>query len=121
MSNIIRFTRQFKSHLFFKMIQVISLTIGFTVFLVLFSLAMKDLGKFTKVGASLLVMAIVGGAFMPGLQGLIIDAGGVAVNDTSIMGVAEVNFSFVLPFICFMFIAFYGHRVYKTYMINSNL
>lgn len=74
----------------------------------------------SKIGAAGLVMAIVGGAFMPGLQGLIIDAGGAGVNDTSIMGVAEVNFSFVLPLICFMFIAFYGYRVYKVYMINTN-
>jgi hypothetical protein len=44
LSNISRFTRLFKSHLFFKMIQVVSLTIGFAVFLVLFSLATKDLG-----------------------------------------------------------------------------
>ena len=33
-----------KTHLFFKFIQVVSLTIGFTVFLVLFSLLMNDLG-----------------------------------------------------------------------------
>jgi len=39
-----RFLRQIKSHLFFKTIQVISLVIGFTVFRVLLSLAMKDLG-----------------------------------------------------------------------------
>lgn len=44
MTQISSFLRQFKSHLFLKMIQVVSLTIGFTVFVVLFSLAMNDLG-----------------------------------------------------------------------------
>jgi len=70
----------------------------------------------SKIGAAGLVMAIVGGAIMPGLQGLIIDVGGAAVNDTSIMGVSEVNFSFVLPLVCFVFIAFYGNRVYTVLM-----
>ena len=37
-------------------------------------LAMKDLGKFTKVGASFLVMAIVGGAVVPLIFGTIVDA-----------------------------------------------
>jgi len=69
-----------------------------------------------KIGAAGLVMAIVGGAVMPGLQGVIIDAGGTAVDDTIIIGVTEVNFSFVLPLICFAFIAFYGNRVYKVFM-----
>jgi len=69
-----------------------------------------------KIGAAGLVMAIVGGAVMPGLQGVIIDAGGTAVDDTIIMGVTEVNFSFVLPLLCFAFIAFYGNRVYKVFM-----
>ncbi|MCP4310161.1 MAG: FtsX-like permease family protein [Bacteroidetes bacterium] len=36
--------RQIRSHLFFKTIQVISLVIGFSVFLTLLSLSMKDLG-----------------------------------------------------------------------------
>ncbi|MFS4417793.1 L-fucose:H+ symporter permease [Maribacter sp. 2307ULW6-5] len=69
----------------------------------------------SKIGAAGLVMAIVGGAVMPGLQGLIIDAGGSGVADTLIMGVPEVNFSFVLPLVCFAFIAFYGNRVYKGF------
>ena len=65
----------------------------------------------SKLGAAGLVMAIVGGAFMPGLQGIIIDLGGYGVNDITIMGVSEVNFSFVLPLLCFMLIAGYGWYV----------
>lgn len=69
----------------------------------------------SKVGAAGLVMAIVGGALMPKLQGMVIDLGGVAVNDMTILGVSEVNFSFVLPLICFVFILYYGLWVQKNY------
>ncbi|MFW2375859.1 MAG: L-fucose:H+ symporter permease [Cellulophaga baltica] len=70
----------------------------------------------SKIGAAGLVMAIVGGALMPKLQGMIIDLGGNKVNDIKIAGVSEVNFSFVLPLVCFLFIAYYGRLVYKKYM-----
>jgi FHS family L-fucose permease-like MFS transporter len=69
----------------------------------------------SKVGSAGLVMAIVGGALMPKLQGMIIDAGGNGVADTSIMGVSEVNFSFILPLGCFTYIAWYGFRVFKKH------
>ncbi|GAA3638160.1 L-fucose:H+ symporter permease [Flavivirga jejuensis] len=70
----------------------------------------------SKIGAAGLVMAIVGGALMPKLQGMIIDAGGNDVDDIKIVGISEVNFSFILPLVCFLFIAFYGRNVYKKYM-----
>ncbi|MBV6645431.1 MAG: L-fucose:H+ symporter permease [Cyclobacteriaceae bacterium] len=66
-----------------------------------------------KIGAAGLVMAIVGGALMPKFQGMIIDAGGAGVNDVKILGVSEVNFSFVLPLLCFLYIAYYGRTVFK--------
>lgn len=42
----------------------------------LWPMAMKDLGKFTKTGSSLLVMAIVGGAVFPLLFGWLADVSG---------------------------------------------
>ena len=57
----------------------------------------------TTLGAAFLVMAIVGGALMPPLQGLIID-------QHTIMGHPAVNVSFVLPMICFLLIIGYGWR-----------
>mgnify|MGYP002509465920 CR=1 FL=1 len=57
----------------------------------------------TSLGAAFLVMAIVGGALMPPLQGLIIDQG-------MIIGHPAVNVSFILPFICFLMITIYGFR-----------
>lgn len=59
----------------------------------------------SKLGAAGLVMAIVGGALMPKLQGMIIDLGGNGVSDIEVMGVSEVNFSCVLPLACFVYIA----------------
>ena len=45
----------------------------------------------SKIGSAGLVMAIVGGALMPKLQGMIIDLGGYGVNDINIWGVSRVN------------------------------
>lgn len=59
----------------------------------------------TTLGAAFLVMAIVGGALMPPLQGLIID-------QHTIMGHPAVNVSFVLPMICFLLVIGYGWRSY---------
>ncbi|MRI01315.1 L-fucose:H+ symporter permease [Kriegella sp. EG-1] len=69
----------------------------------------------SKVGSAGLIMAIVGGALMPKLQGMIIDIGGNGVSDTTIMGISEVNFSFILPLICLVYIAWYGNHVFKKY------
>ena len=65
----------------------------------------------SKIGSAGLVMAIVGSALLPKLQGAIIDIGGRGVNDTLILGVSEVNFSFLLPLLCFSYIAMYGSKI----------
>ena len=54
-----------------------------------------------SLGAAFLVMAIVGGAIMPPLQGLIIDQGEIA-------SLPAVNVSFVLPLISFIVVTIYG-------------
>ena len=60
----------------------------------------------TKLGAAFLVMAIVGGALMPPLQGMIIDM-------KEVMGLPAVNVSFLLPFVCFLIVASYGYNSYR--------
>ncbi len=67
----------------------------------------------SKIGSAGLVMSIVGGALLPKLQGNIIDAGGNGVSDMLILGVPEVNFSFILPLLCFIYIAWYGLKISK--------
>ena len=61
----------------------------------------------SSLGAAFLVMAIVGGALMPPLQGMIIDLGTVG-------SLPAVNFSFILPFICFVVIFIYGFRTSRV-------
>ena len=55
--------------------------------------------------AAFLVMAIVGGALMPPMQGRIIDMG-------TLWGMPAVNMSFLLPLVCFLVIIVYGYRSY---------
>ena len=56
-----------------------------------------------SLGAAFLVMAIVGGALMPPLQGAIIDLGAV-------WGHPAVNVSYLLPLLCFVVVTVYGLR-----------
>lgn len=62
----------------------------------------------SALGAAFLVMAIVGGALMPVLQGAMIDM-------ESIGPFSGVNFSFILPFTCFCVIAIYAYRTIKVH------
>ncbi len=86
------------------------------MFPTIYGIALEGLSEEqSKVGSAGLVMAIVGGALMPKLQALIIDVKGKGVADTTILGVSEVNFSFILPLFCFIYIAWYGLNVYRKY------
>jgi len=88
------------------------------MFPTIYGIALEGVGEDAKFGAAFLVMAIVGGAIMPVLQGSILDLGGSGYTDIKILGVPEVNFSFVLPLICFFVVAIYGYRTYK---VHANL
>lgn len=88
------------------------------MFPTIYGIALEGLGQDAKFGAAGLVMAIVGGALMPALQGLILDLGGTGYEDITILGVPEVNFSFILPLLCFVVVAVYGHRVGKIHHGN---
>ena len=65
------------------------------MFPTIFSLALNGLGNPTSQGAGILCLAIVGGAIVPVLQGLLAD-------------MLSVQFSFVLPLICYVYVIFYG-------------
>ena len=76
------------------------------MFPTIYGIALEDVdARDTSLGAAFLVMAIVGGALMPPLQGSIIDLG-------TVLGHPAVNFSFVLPLLCFAVVATYGWRMY---------
>jgi FHS family L-fucose permease-like MFS transporter len=61
----------------------------------IFALAIEGLGPLKSQASSLLVMAILGGAVLPPIQGAVADHFGI-------------QFSFVTPAVAFLYIAFYG-------------
>jgi len=71
------------------------------MFPTIFSLALRGLKQHTSQGSGILCLAIVGGAIVPLLQGFIADAAGVQI-------------SFILPLLCFVFIAYYGLKGSKS-------
>ncbi len=65
------------------------------MFPTIFALGIKDLGTLTKKGSSFLVMAVAGGAFCPPIMGAIADKYNMAIG-------------FLIPMVCFAFIAYFG-------------
>ena len=61
----------------------------------IFALGIRGLGAHTKLGSSLIVMAIVGGAIMPILMGHLAD-------------IYSMRTSFAMPLICFIYVAVYA-------------
>lgn len=66
------------------------------MFPTIFTLAIRGLGVYTSQGSSLLVMAIVGGAIIPPLQGYVADVSG------------SLQLSFLVPLCCYLYIVYYG-------------
>lgn len=66
------------------------------MFPTIFALGLKELGPLTKVGGSMIVMAIVGGAVFPPVMGLLSDATG------------SMALSMLVPLGCYVFIAYYA-------------
>jgi FHS family L-fucose permease-like MFS transporter len=65
------------------------------MFPTIFSLGVAELGTLTGNGSGILNMAIVGGAILPVIQGVIADRVGV-------------HHAFVLPVICYLYILYFG-------------
>ena len=76
------------------------------MFPTIYGIALYGIGDDATIGAAGLVMAIVGGALMPPLQGAIIDMGTIA-------GMPAVNVSFFLPFICFIVVGVFAFRTIR--------
>jgi len=67
------------------------------MFPTIFTLGIAGLGPLTGEGSGLLVMAIVGGAVIPELQGVLADSIGI-------------HHAFILPLFCYLYISFYGFK-----------
>ncbi len=79
------------------------------MFPTIYGIALKGMGDDASLASAGLVMAIVGGALMPPLQGRMIDAGPI------IGSIPSVKTSFFLPLICFVVIAIYGYRAQRVH------
>jgi FHS family L-fucose permease-like MFS transporter len=66
------------------------------MFPTIFGLACRGLGEDTKLGGSGLIMAILGGAVITQIQGMVSDS------------LKSINLSYWLPLTCFVVIAYYG-------------
>jgi MFS transporter, FHS family, L-fucose permease len=69
----------------------------------IFALSIDGLGDLTIKASGILVMAPVGGAVLPLLQGVLAD-----------IPVIGLHYSYVLPLICYLFILYYGISGYKS-------
>jgi FHS family L-fucose permease-like MFS transporter len=67
----------------------------------IFTLAIEGLGPLKSQASSLLVMAIVGGAILPPIQGIVADGYGIQI-------------SFLVPMVAFAYVVFYGLWGYRA-------
>ena len=77
------------------------------MFPTIFSMALYRLGKFTGQASGILCMAIVGGAVVPFVQGALADAIGL-------------QWSFVVPVVCYVFILYFGLRFKALYQKHAH-
>jgi len=70
------------------------MSVGFPT---IFALSIRGLGDYTKLGSSLIVMSIVGGAIAAPFMGHVAD-------------LHSMRIGFVVPLVCFVFVALYGCR-----------
>ena len=78
------------------------------MFPTIYGIALKGIqGDDAKIAAAGLIMAIVGGTFLPMLQATVID-------NWTFEFVTSIQASFILPLICFFVIANYGRRTLKN-------
>jgi MFS transporter, FHS family, L-fucose permease len=72
------------------------------MFPTIFSMGIDGLGHNTKIGSSLIVMSIVGGAFLPPILGIISDQ------------TASIQYGYIVPLVCFLVILLFAFNVHKT-------
>ena len=72
------------------------------MFPTIFSLSVKSLGDDTKIGSSLVIMSIVGGAIFPLIMGRISDISG------------SIQFAYIVPLFCFLIVFYFGWKGYEV-------
>jgi FHS family L-fucose permease-like MFS transporter len=72
------------------------------MFPTIFSMGIDGLGHNTKIGSSLIVMSIVGGAFLPPILGVISDQ------------TSSIQYGYIVPLVCFLVILLFAFNIHKT-------
>jgi len=72
------------------------------MFPTIFALSIKNLGRYTKRGSSLLVMSIIGGAICPAIMGRISD-------------LSNIQRAFFVPLLCYAYVLFFALAGYKPH------
>jgi MFS transporter, FHS family, L-fucose permease len=70
------------------------------MFPTIFALSLKHLGPHTKLGSSLLVMSIIGGAVVPAIMGYISDR-------------SSIRYAFWVPFVCHLYVLYFAASGYR--------
>ena len=82
----------------FAMVSILAVGLFNSImFPTIFTLGIAELGPITGAGSGLLVAAIVGGAIIPLIQGVLADKIGI-------------HHAFILPVLCYIYIGYYGFR-----------
>lgn len=76
------------------------------MFPTIFALGIKGLGPYTKLGSSLLVMAIIGGAVFPALMGYLSD-------------LTSIQTAFAIPLLCYLYIWYYAAKGSKPTIVEQ--
>jgi FHS family L-fucose permease-like MFS transporter len=76
------------------------------MFPTIFALSLKNLGPYTKLGSSLLVMSIIGGAVCPVIMGRISDAW-------------NIQWAFLVPLVCHAYVFYFGLRGYRPVPVSA--
>jgi len=70
------------------------------MFPTIFALSLKHLGPHTKIGSSLLVMSIIGGAIVPAIMGYVSDA-------------TNIRWAFLIPLLCHAYVLYFAVQGYR--------
>jgi MFS transporter, FHS family, L-fucose permease len=77
------------------------------MFPTIFALSVKQLGRYTKLGSSLLVASIIGGAIFPAIMGFISDH-------------STIRVAFIVPLICQAYVLYFAVRGYRPVLVPGS-
>ena len=77
------------------------------MFPTIFALSIKQLGRYTKLGSSLLVASIIGGAIFPAIMGFISDH-------------STIRVAFIVPLICQAYVLYFAVRGYRPVLVPGS-